>query len=103
MASKLPNEQLLSRLASGQKGPIDKKSMKRLTHKNYEKLPEIRKKKEDAKKAEELLAKKERAEKYKKELDARLRINIMKKMQKEKDKKMVKETKTTETSETVII
>lgn len=101
--TKLPNETLLARLASGQKGPIDRKAMKKLTNKNYENLPEIRKKKEDAKKAEELQAKKERAQKYKKELETRLKNNMLKKQQKEKDKKLTKETKTTETSETVII
>jgi hypothetical protein len=34
-------------LASGQKVLVDKKAMKKLTSKNYEKLPEIKKKKED--------------------------------------------------------
>ena len=38
--------------------------MKKLTNKNYEKLPEILKKKEEAKRHEELAAKKERAAKY---------------------------------------
>ena len=47
---------LLSRLASGQKASVDIKSMKRLTNKNYEKLPEIQKKKEEAKKQEDLKA-----------------------------------------------
>lgn len=42
--------ELLSRLASGTKAKIDKQSMRRLTKDNYEKLPEILKKKEDAKK-----------------------------------------------------
>lgn len=46
---------LMSRLASGQKPEkIDKKAMKRLTAKNFEKLPEILKKKEDQKKQEEI-------------------------------------------------
>lgn len=35
--------------------------MKKLTNKNYEKLPEIRQKKEDAKKQEELAKKKQKA------------------------------------------
>ena len=56
--------------------------MKKLTNKNYEKLPEIRKQKEDLKKQEELLKKKQRAQQYQKELDARLRQNIAKKKEK---------------------
>ena len=78
---------ILSRLASGQKVSVDKKAMKRLTSKNYEKLPEIRKKKEDAKKQEELVAKKQRAAAYQKELGQRLRQNMLKKKEKEKQKK----------------
>lgn len=69
----LPNEVLLNRLASGQKGPIDKKAMKKLTNKNYEKLPEVKKKKEDAKKAEEYREKQEKAKQFQKDLDARLK------------------------------
>ena len=36
----------MKRLATGEKKPIDKKEMKKLTHKNYQNLPEIKKKKE---------------------------------------------------------
>ena len=53
--------------------------MKKLTKGNYDKLPEIRKKKEDAKRHEEIAQKKERAAKFQKELDARLRENLQKK------------------------
>ena len=35
------NSNLMSRLAKGEKVQIDRKSMRRLTIKNYEKLPEI--------------------------------------------------------------
>lgn len=49
-----PGRDLLSRLATGSKVQVDEKSMKRLTIKNYEKLPEIIKKKEEQKKQEEL-------------------------------------------------
>ena len=80
-----PRSDLLSRLASGTKAKIDKQSMRRLTKGNYEKLPEILKKKEDAKKQEELSRKKERAMAYQKELDLRLRTSLKKK--KEKDGK----------------
>ena len=40
----------MSRLASGKKHEVDKKAMKKLTTKNYAKLPEIMRKKEEAKK-----------------------------------------------------
>lgn len=56
---KLPVE-LLQRLASGQKAIIDKKEMRKLTKTNYENLPEVRQRKEDAKKREELAAKKQK-------------------------------------------
>ena len=42
------------RLATGKKEPINKKEMKKLTTKNYQNLPEIRKKKEEEKKQREL-------------------------------------------------
>jgi hypothetical protein len=50
--------------------------MKSLTLKNFEKLPEVKKKKEEAKKVEEIQAKKLRAINYQKELDLRLRSKI---------------------------
>ncbi len=46
--------QLMSRLAKGEKAEISKKDMLKLTTKNYELLPEVKKKKEDEKKKEEL-------------------------------------------------
>ena len=48
--SDVRNQNLMSRLASGAKTSIDKKAMKRLTSKNYEKLPEVVRQKEEAKK-----------------------------------------------------
>jgi hypothetical protein len=46
-----PKAALMSRLARGSKTEIDKKSMLKLTNKNYENLPEVkRKREEDAKK-----------------------------------------------------
>ena len=42
----MKNQEMLSRLASGAKVQVDRKSMRRLTIKNYEKLPEIIQKKE---------------------------------------------------------
>jgi hypothetical protein len=48
------NSELMSRLARGEKVEISKKDMLKLTNKNYEQLPEVRKKKEDEKKKEEM-------------------------------------------------
>jgi hypothetical protein len=47
--------------------------MKRLTQKNFEKLPEIKSKKEEEKRLGELKARKAQASLYAKELDARRR------------------------------
>ena len=47
--------------------------MKRLTQKNFEKLPEIKSKKEEEKRLDELKARKVQASLYAKELDARRR------------------------------
>jgi hypothetical protein len=48
------NNELMSRLASGQKADVSKKEMLKLTNKNYEMLPEVRKKKEEERKKEEM-------------------------------------------------
>ena len=42
----------MSRLATGSKSEISKKDMLKLTNKNYENLPEVRKKKEEEQKKE---------------------------------------------------
>ena len=44
----------MSRLARGEKAEVSKKDMLKLTSKNYEMLPEVRKKKEEEKKKEEM-------------------------------------------------
>lgn len=44
----------MARLARGQKVEVNKKDMLKLTNKNYELLPEVRKKKEEEKKKEEM-------------------------------------------------
>jgi hypothetical protein len=44
----------MSRLSKGGKVEVSKKDMLKLTSKNYELLPEVKKKKEDEKKKEEL-------------------------------------------------
>ena len=68
-----PKNDLMARLASGSKVSVDVKEMKKLTNKNYGKLPEIMKKKEQEKQKEELAAKRARAAAYQKELDQRIR------------------------------
>ena len=45
---------MLSRLAKGEKTEVSKKDMLKLTSKNYELLPEVKKKKEEERKTEEL-------------------------------------------------
>ena len=45
---------LMSRLAGGAKSEITKKDMLKLTNKNYENLPEVKKKKEEDRKKEEM-------------------------------------------------
>ena len=48
------NSELMQRLARGQKVEVSKKDMLKLTSKNYEQLPEVRKKREDERKKEEM-------------------------------------------------
>lgn len=48
------NMELMSRLARGEKAEVSKKDMLKLTSKNYELLPEVRKKKEEERKKEEM-------------------------------------------------
>lgn len=64
---------MLSRLAAGSKASVDKRAMKQLTGKNYAKLPEILKRKEEAKQKVEMAAKRAKAAAQQKELDLRLR------------------------------
>ena len=45
---------MMSRLAKGEKTEVSKKEMLKLTSKNYELLPEVKKKKEEERKKEEL-------------------------------------------------
>ena len=49
-----PKSALMSRLASGAKTEISKKDMLKLTNKNYDNLPEVKKKKEEDRKKEEM-------------------------------------------------
>ncbi len=66
----------MSRLAKGEKVQIDRKSMRRLTIKNYEKLPEIIQKKEAEKKLADLMTQKAKQRAYQKELNERIRNNL---------------------------
>jgi len=45
-----PKSALMSRLASGSRVEVSKKEMKALTNKNYENLPEVKKKREEEQK-----------------------------------------------------
>ena len=45
--------ELMQRLSKGQKVQVDSKEMVKLSHKNYENLPEIKKKKEEERKKED--------------------------------------------------
>ena len=54
LKSQSKNQELMSRLAKGEKAEVSKKDMLKLTNKNYEMLPEVRKKKEEEKKKEEM-------------------------------------------------
>jgi hypothetical protein len=49
-----PKAALMSRLSRGSKTDISKKDMLKLTNKNYENLPEVKRKKEEEKKKEEM-------------------------------------------------
>lgn len=49
-----PKAALMSRLASGTRAEVSKKAMLKLTNKNYENLPEVRKKREAESKKEDM-------------------------------------------------
>ena len=55
-----PAPELLDRLAFGKKANVNKEDMYKLTTKNFDQLPEIKKKKDDEKKKEEVKARKEK-------------------------------------------
>ena len=56
----MPTE-LMDRLAKGARAEISKREMKALTTKNYENLPEVRKRKEEEKKKEEFKQRQQKA------------------------------------------
>ena len=70
---------MMERLAGGKRTAIDRKEMKKLTRHNYENLPEIKRRKDEERKRQEALEKKERIAKYNKECKARSRAQLKKK------------------------
>lgn len=58
-----PSE-LMKRLASGQKSQVDMKEMKKINNKNYENLPEIKKRKDEERKKEEFKKRQQLVKKY---------------------------------------
>lgn len=70
-----PMNYLMSRLASGSKADIKKSDMFKLTNKNYENLPEVKRKREEAQKKEDRL----KAIQQAKQLEKQRRENLRKK------------------------
>ncbi|CAD8182283.1 unnamed protein product [Paramecium pentaurelia] len=68
---------LMKRLAMGEKVKVDKKEMKELTNKNYELLPEVKKKKDEQEKNENIKSRKQKV----KEMDQKLRETMKQKRQ----------------------
>ncbi len=50
----MKNSELMSRLAKGERVEVSKKDMLKLTNKNYEQLPEVKRKREEERKKEEM-------------------------------------------------
>eukprot|EP00347_Sterkiella_histriomuscorum_P023249 403335380 len=73
------NEELMMRLAMGKKVQVDKKEMKKLTSKNFQNLPEIKKKKEDEIKIKLQAERKAAAAQYMKEFAEKRRQQVLKK------------------------
>ena len=69
----------MDRLAGGKRTVIDKKEMKKLSKVNYENLPEVKRRKEEERKRQEALIKKERIAQYNKDCKARSRAQLKKK------------------------
>ena len=66
-------------MATGAKANIDKKAMKKLTTKNYEKLPEVMQRKREALEREEKAQQRAKQRAYQKELNQRLKDGLKKK------------------------
>jgi len=74
-----PSEELLSRLATGEKAKVNRKDMHKLTSKNYEMLPEIKKRKEQEQKKADLKSRQEKVKEMEKKRRAMLQANRSKK------------------------
>lgn len=68
-----PKSALMSRLASGTKAQVTKKDMLKLTNKNYENLPEVRKQREEQQKKEQMKQRKALAKEMEKQRRDQLR------------------------------
>ena len=68
---KLPNPELLSRLAKGERAQVNKDDMKQLTTKNYNNLPEVKKRREDQERKDDIKRRAEKQKNFGKELRAR--------------------------------
>ena len=86
---------LLSRLASGQKVTVDPKQMKRLTTKNYSQLPEVKQKQEEERKQKDFIEKKQKVLQYQKELNAKVRSQMAKK--RDRDRQVLERQKSSQT------
>ena len=73
------NYALMDRWATGSKVKVDKQEMKKLTKKNYEALPENKKKRDEEKKRQEATERQAKINQYKRELDERRKANLRKK------------------------
>ncbi|CAD8092563.1 unnamed protein product [Paramecium sonneborni] len=69
--------QLMKRLSTGEKVKVDKKEMKELTNKNYEQLPEVKKKKDEQEKNESIKSRKQKV----KEMDQKHRETMKQRRQ----------------------
>ncbi|KAL4510047.1 hypothetical protein ABPG72_010240 [Tetrahymena utriculariae] len=76
-----PPPELLNRLIYGLKAKVDKKDYKKLTMKNYELLPEIKKKKEEEKKRQEMAERIKHKKEYEQKLRQRMKNSNLNKSQ----------------------
>ena len=69
----------MHRLAAGEKVKINQKEMKQLNKKNYDQLPENKKRRDEEKKKIEAIERNTKINQYKKELDERRKAQLKKK------------------------
>lgn len=68
---KLPNPELLSRLAKGEKAQVNREEMLQLTNKNYNNLPEVKKRREEQARKDDIKKRAEKQKSFGKEIRAR--------------------------------